>query len=248
MLRQAMDAEEGRRRQQQQLQQQQQQEETASLVSSTLPPPSEATTTGYGTTTDYDEEEVEDESLLEDESDDDWSERRQPPGLPQKTWDSIRNAFLLVANVENLWDSPVPNAGDMTTTNAASVAQVRRRSYLIVLFWFFVLAGAYATERSTFKLLVDRAGPFRLFSVEMVTLTHALMLGAWMVVSRIYQSRQERDEGSRIPLGIPLVDVGCESRNEPCNLARKNHLHPSQLCFSHQTWHCWIRSTCCWSF
>ncbi|CAB9511462.1 expressed unknown protein [Seminavis robusta] len=225
MLRQAMDAAEGQFQQQQQHQyHQQQQDETARLLSSSIPPPSEATTGGFGTAHApvYDEE---DESMLEDESEDDWSEqqrsRQQPPGMTRKAWDSIRNAFLLVANVENLWDSPVPNqpsGGDGyrsnmmytngTSSSAASVARLRRRSYLIVLFWFFVLAGAYAMERSTFKLLVDRAGPFRLFSVEMVTLTHALMLGAWMVVSSIYQSRQEQDEGSRISLGIPLVDVG----------------------------------------
>jgi hypothetical protein len=249
MLRQAMDAAEGR------LQEQQQQghppDEASRLLYSQLQPsvpPSE--TTGYGTASqsardEYDDEDDDDEeegSLQEDSyADDDWSDsqlhQQRHPGIARRAWDSIRNLFMLVANVENLWDSPAPTTGDVDAGNggggggypihhrnagstvasmqsSTNAASLRRRSYLIVLFWFVVLAGGYATERSTFKLLVDRAGPFRLFSVEMVTIAHAMMLGTWMVVSNLYHNRQvstdDNNESSRIPLGIPLVDVGCK--------------------------------------
>lgn len=136
--------------------------------------------------------------------------------MGRKAWNMIRNAFLVVANVENLWDSPMINNGgnnnDNNHNHAPSQAALRRRSYLVVLFWFFVLAGAYASERSTFKLLVDQAGPFRLFSVEMVTAVHAMMLGFGMLSSNIYRrmSGEAQDASSKIPLGIPMVDVGCK--------------------------------------
>ena len=264
MLRQAMDAAEGRLQEQRQQEQQHSHDETSRLLLSQEPPPSgpltplASGTTGYGTPHDeYDNDDNDDDdeegSLLEDSyADDDWSDSQQPnhqrdKGIARKTWDAIRNLFMLVANVENLWDSPLlttggvdaaaanggstisgsypthqRNGGSGATTNTElsltipSEAHLRTRSYLIVLFWFVVLAGAYASERSTFKLLVDRAGPFRLFSVEMVTLAHASLLGSWMVISNLYHNRQQQrndanNATSWIPLGIPLVDVGCKS-------------------------------------
>lgn len=73
-----------------------------------------------------------------------------------------------------MWDSPPdPNQRE----NPPST----RRKW-IVLLWFVVLATSYAGERSTFKLLVDRAGPFRLFAVEMVTAVHAILLGFTMIL------------------------------------------------------------------
>jgi hypothetical protein len=256
MLRKAMDAAEGLLQEQDHQQQGQRHphDEASRLLYSQQQPSGPLTplpeSTGYGAASqtprdEYDDDDDEDEegSLLEDSyADDDWSDSPQHQqhhsGIARRACDSIRNLFMLVANVENLWDSPVPTTGGMdagnggggggypihyrnggssaasTMPSSTNVAQLRRRSYLIVLFWFVVLAGGYATERSTFKLLVDRAGPFRLFSVEMVTISHAIMLGSWMVVSNIYQNRQvasnDSNESSRIPLGIPLVDVGCK--------------------------------------
>jgi len=112
----------------------------------------------------------------------------------QKTSDFI----WTIANVDNLWDSPIHNSDQHTTHHAPST-----RNTLVVLFWFFLLALAYAVERSSFKILVDRAGPFRLFSVEVLTLSHALLLGLGMMMSALYR----RKLSIKQPLGIPL-DVG----------------------------------------
>lgn len=230
MLRQALDAAEGEQQQDQEQEQQQRLQEQQSLNGSNYPDESSALspqqpsrtseTTGYGTTasqTTRDEEysqsrtsgDEDDESYV---SGDDWSYTQQLQqeapqlGIAKRTWAAVRSVFFLIANVENLWDSPNPtNPNNQDArTQPTITARSRRRNYLIVLFWFVVLAGAYAAERSTFKLLVDRAGPFRLFSVEMVTACHATMLGIWLMIS-VLQHHE-----NRIPLGVHLVDVGCK--------------------------------------
>ena len=232
------------------------------------------------------EDDDDDDSSYEDEDDDDededdWSYHHAPspqsrPGIARRTWNGIRGFFLLVANVENLWDSPASCSGEGpssftghnsspenhhgsqqypvtrsqqqqqqqqqqhyqhnqhdhhsyhrdssatidhrdSTADGTNPAALRRRSYFVVLFWFFILAGSYAAERSTFKLLVDRAGPFRLFSVEMVTGSHATMLGVWMIATKCYSARKDSSNNNnsnaqddKIPLGVPLIDVGCK--------------------------------------
>mmetsp|Transcript_55021 Transcript_55021/g.159286 ORF Transcript_55021/g.159286 Transcript_55021/m.159286 type:complete len:539 (+) Transcript_55021:262-1878(+) len=124
---------------------------------------------------------------------DEGSEVEPTPTFLGKAWTKLKSCFFLVLNVENLWDSPSEN----------SDPEVSRRNHLIVFLWFFILAASYALERSTFKLLVDRSGPFRLFAVEMVTFTHALMIGIGMFLSAL-----TRKDFSFQPLGIPVVDVG----------------------------------------
>lgn len=137
--------------------------------------------------------------LLEDEwQDEEGSEVEATdiaPSIFVKVWAAAKSLFFLIVNVENLWDSP----------NGAHPVEISRRNHYIVLFWFFVLASSYALERSTFKFLVDQSGPFRLFAVEMVTVTHALMIGLGMLISAI-----SRKDFSMKRLGIPIVDVGCK--------------------------------------
>jgi hypothetical protein len=96
-----------------------------------------------------------------------------------------------------------------------------RTRNLIVLFWFVVLASSYAAERSTYKLLVDRAGPFRLFAVEMVTFTHSVMLLSSILLTKFVKDptpdSSGRQQHSRyvpppsphhaISLGISIIDV-----------------------------------------
>jgi hypothetical protein len=116
-----------------------------------------------------------------------------PISFVGKTYQKAHDFVWIIANVDNLWDSPNPDH-----------YAPPRRNKLVVLFWFFLLALAYAVERSTFKFLVDRVGPFRLFSIEVVTFTHAFLLGMGMMLGALHR----RKLNFKQPLGVPLVDVG----------------------------------------
>lgn len=163
-----------------------------------------------------DDDDDEDDYLLEGE----WREREDPDessSVAKRAWKMLKNLIVVIANVENLYDhtpnSSVPDLPNATTT--------RRRRNLIVFFWFVALASSYATERSTFKLLVDHTGPFRLFSVQMVTAMHASMLSAGLLFSCLSVRQAQRSQASRnattsststtptsLGLGISIVDVG----------------------------------------
>ena len=105
------------------------------------------------------------------------------------------------------------------------------RHRIAVIFNCFLLAIAYSAERSTFKVLVDKAGPFRLLSAEVITGSHALVLGLGMAAgkaSRYFAARNKAKNGSststasqppqhrhRPPdaaivkgVGVPLADLG----------------------------------------
>lgn len=179
-------------------------EERTKLIHKNNPPVEEAPS--YGTRSDegqlstYDEEESEDD----DEDDDDVTlddEDALPPTCFQKFCKTINDTFVVIANVENLWDTD----SNVDPSN-------RRRNHLIVLFWFVVLAASYAGERTTFKLLSDQSGPFRIFSVEVVTATHAIMLGVFMILGRVL------GYGSKLSLGISLVDVALMAILDTANL------------------------------
>lgn len=144
----------------------------------------------------YDDDE-EEEYLFNAWNNDEEEENEATSSLLTRLGRAIKNAFLIIANVENLWDES-PNEA----SSSLARREQTRRNHLIVLFWFVVLAASYAGERSTFKLLVDKTGPFRLFAVEMVTLSHAFMLAISMLSAYLFRYSQN------LPLGIPLVDVG----------------------------------------
>ena len=165
----------------------------------------------YGATSETDEGE---ESLLQQSSidegdslsDDEWADEEgtntdnestvaRPPCL-SRFWNAVKNAIRVVADVENLWDTPE------LPISIAERHNQRRRNHLVVLFWFVMLAVAYASERSSFKLLVDSAGPFRLFAVEVVTASHAIILGMIMMIAYFSGISQEVRS-----LGLPIVDV-----------------------------------------
>jgi hypothetical protein len=150
-------------------------------------------TTGDDDLIEEDEEESEDSVSYEDASYQSSEVSESQRNLFQRIWQAIRIGARLVADVDDLWDNPEENE--------------RRspRSMFVVMFWFSLLAFAYAVERTTFKLLVDRTGPFRLFSVEVVTMSHALLVGLGMLLSAMYRRNFEM-----MPLGIPLVDIGCK--------------------------------------
>ena len=234
-------------------QQQQQQQSTYGSLSTTesMPAPNDATTgtvrqedgeAGYAPSEEEEEEDDteddwnnndneddnddEDENETDeddDETDDD--DENKGPQCWERTWIHVKNAFLLVANVENLWDTPDDQCRtDDTDDNdheglwrrrttdrndheqqsqqqQQRHARRRRHNNLIVLFWFVVLATSYAGERSTFKLLVDRAGPFRLFSVEMVTSTHAILLGLGLWIARCVRQQQRNQQRRNYGVG-----------------------------------------------
>jgi hypothetical protein len=209
MLRQALDAAEGQK--QQEATAAAAANETTSLASATpvapqLPCPlsDSGRSRGYGTTGTASEDgdsmgqsddATDEDYLLDDDSQDDSDPQ---PGLLLAVWERVKSAFFIVANVENLWDTPP----DPRQSQQAARSEQNRRVNFVVFFWFFVLAVSYASERATYKILVDRSGPFRLFAGCMVTAVHAIMLGLVMIVSYLTNQMQPH------PLGIPIVDVG----------------------------------------
>ena len=142
-----------------------------------------------------DDDDDEEGHTVDDWQSEDLSQVEPLPTAFATLWETAKSFLRLVLDVENLWDSPSQN----------NTPEISRRNHYIVFFWFFILASSYAMERSTFKLLVDRSGPFRLFAVEMITFIHALMIGAGMLISAFMR----KDFRFRT-LGIPVVDVGCE--------------------------------------
>lgn len=146
----------------------------------------------YANNSDSESHAYDDEIAMMEQWNDDNTSVGSDVGFLTRMWKTIKEILILIINVDNLWDSP-------TTRN------VSRRSKAVVFFWFFILSLFYTAERTTFKFLVDRAGPFRLFAVELVAASHALMLAIGMMISAI--SRKEFGISS---LGIPIIDVGCE--------------------------------------
>lgn len=134
-----------------------------------------------------------DDDDVEDDEEDDEEDEERESNILCKIVDKIRSFIRLVANVDNLWDSPSGTGN-------------RHSKRYIVFFWFTSLAVAYATERTTFKLLVDRTGPFRLFSGLVLTSSHALLLLLGMLISHFVTKTWKGFKA----LGIPIVDVGCK--------------------------------------
>ena len=116
-------------------------------------------------------------------------------------------------------------ASTMIYNIIAGGTMTRNRTAAIV--WFVLLSSSYAFERSTFKLLVDRVGPFRLFAAELILGTHALLTALGMAMGRLYlrNSKDKRDidtnvlmaemrmgagGGSGMFSGLPLADVACK--------------------------------------
>eukprot|EP00816_Leptocylindrus_hargravesii_P012275 CAMPEP_0196806044 /NCGR_PEP_ID=MMETSP1362-20130617/5908_1 /TAXON_ID=163516 /ORGANISM="Leptocylindrus danicus, Strain CCMP1856" /LENGTH=519 /DNA_ID=CAMNT_0042179329 /DNA_START=413 /DNA_END=1972 /DNA_ORIENTATION=- len=147
-----------------------------------------------------DEEEGEDDEMIIDEEDDDEiltqssstynngrRRRRSICTCFRKIMRQLKIFCMNVADVENVWDSP----------------NVSRKRKVGVIFWLLALALSYATERSTFKILVDHAGPFRMFAAEAISALYATILGVTMLCKAFSHGSFECKA-----LGFPLADVG----------------------------------------
>ena len=163
-----------------------------------------------------------------------------------QVWHKIRIIVVAIADVDNVWDSPLSNGGrgtyvhveDTRSTNSTTVGvnnnhqtsgilynvitggttSTQRNRTAAIIFWFIFLATSYASERSTFKLLVDRVGPFRLFSAELILGAHAVFTGLCMLLGRLFRKEKKEYEmaenGGVVGFGLldfPLADVGCKS-------------------------------------
>jgi len=149
----------------------------------------------------------------------------------------LRYTAVTLADVDNVWDSPdandchhhklsnygsinnYDNNRNVNTTkasviyNAVTGTTAPTRNRTAVLFWFILLSLSYASERSTFKLLVDRVGPFRLFSAELIVGCHATLLALIVLIGEEWRRREKNDGGLTLEasgLPIPLADIGCE--------------------------------------
>ena len=203
---------------------------------SSAAPPTRATS--YDESIDYSYSEEggsdyeEDESLLPDTV---WSRVRRHVNRIGAT---IRAGAVILADVDNVWDSPdanltrrnsLTNYGTIDCDDNSRISNPTRASVIYnavtgttaptrnraaVLFWFLLLSLSYASERSTFKLLVDRVGPFRLFSAELIVGGHAVLLSFIVLVGEEWRRRQKKDEGHDFlvanGLPIPLADIGCK--------------------------------------
>lgn len=140
----------------------------------------------------------------------------------------VRAVAVIIADVDNVWDSPENSAGSSNNSSNRSrrannnnggnrmvydvitggTSQIRNRTAAI--FWFIVLSISYASERSTFKIMVDRVGPFRLFSAEIILGLHVIFSSLAMIFWNIFWNKDEKGSsyGSGFGLGLPLADVG----------------------------------------
>ncbi|KAL9183067.1 hypothetical protein ACHAXT_004854 [Thalassiosira profunda] len=148
----------------------------------------------------------------------------------------MRKAASAIADVDNVWDSPDharrdhgvagayaedPSADGNAHMNDRRTSTIMynvitggtaTRNRTAAIFWFIFLFTSYASERSTFKLLVDRVVPFRLFSAELILGAHALLTGLGMLIGKLLCKSEEKgfqsSETSGFGLGLPLADVG----------------------------------------
>ena len=143
-----------------------------------------------------------------------------------KVYRFMKEAVLLVNNVDDVWDSPVKRDSEYGASLSSSArphsslrrnevssltyttngpTRVSMRHKVVVFFWFVVLATAFAIERGSFKVMVDRMGPFRMVvGAEVVAAIHAIVMGLFIVFRYIF-SGSVVDKSSSL---LPLADIG----------------------------------------
>eukprot|EP00591_Stephanopyxis_turris_P014340 CAMPEP_0195535432 /NCGR_PEP_ID=MMETSP0794_2-20130614/44255_1 /TAXON_ID=515487 /ORGANISM="Stephanopyxis turris, Strain CCMP 815" /LENGTH=612 /DNA_ID=CAMNT_0040668571 /DNA_START=35 /DNA_END=1871 /DNA_ORIENTATION=+ len=140
---------------------------------------------------------------------------------------AIQDTILILIRVDSVWDSPVITGEGVASDGSISISgggtlssfnsgNISTRRKLGVLVWLSVLVLAYTAERYTFKVLVDRVGPFRLFAGEVLTGFHAMVLGMIIfvpgLVRRMLNRNQNREESVGFHqwklVNVPLADIG----------------------------------------
>eukprot|EP00979_Chaetoceros_neogracilis_P006266 scaffold1264_cov263-Chaetoceros_neogracile.AAC.4 len=148
-----------------------------------------------------------------------------------KLYRLIRDAVILITNTDDVWDSPAfdtttnhrrDRSGSIQSNSSGSTLQQRQgytrrlrdipptvslRHKFVVFFWILVLATFYALERTSFKIMTDRMGPFRMvIGVEVVLAMHAIIGGTLTFFRWVCRNKAKRANAG---LGmLPLADVG----------------------------------------
>lgn len=121
----------------------------------------------------------------------------------------VRDAVILITDTDAVWDSPAyakrPRSGSIQSYSFTGEKHVTFRHKVVVLFWFIVFITFYAIERFSFKVLVDRMGPFRMVvAAELVLGVHGALGGGWALLRYLCKKKKSRKPGFM----IPLADIG----------------------------------------
>jgi hypothetical protein len=126
-----------------------------------------------------------------------------------KLYNLVRDAVILITDTDAVWDSPAyakrPRSGSIQHYTFAGEKHVTFRHKVVVLFWFIVFITFYALERFSFKVMVDRMGPFRMVvAAELVLGVHGALGGAWVLLQYLCRKKKSKKRGFM----IPLADIG----------------------------------------
>ena len=168
-----------------------------------------------------DEEEEDDEISYVDSSDDEEAMKKlrkqkyectflDPISRPIiKLYGLVRDAVILITDTDAVWDSPAyakrPRSGSIQHYTFTGEKHVTFRHKVVVLFWFIVFITFYALERFSFKVMVDRMGPFRMVvAAELVLGVHGALGGGWALLQYLCRKKKSKNRGFM----IPLADIG----------------------------------------
>lgn len=121
----------------------------------------------------------------------------------------VRDAIILITDTDAVWDSPAhekrQRSGSIQSYNFSEEKYVTLRHKILVLFWFFVFITFYTLERVSFKVLVDRMGPFRMVvAAELVLAIHGLVGGVWALIRFFCKTKNPK----KPVVMLPLADIG----------------------------------------
>ena len=119
-----------------------------------------------------------------------------------------------------LWTSPGTSGSGSGSGSGSRSATASARHKAAVVLYLSLLALGYSLERATLKVLIDKAGPFRLFGAEAISGLHAAALGTYLAGSAFVRWANGGGDGGGLgntigtangrpkTLGLPVADVG----------------------------------------